>query len=225
MYRLLSYPIHDAAPGWPGNPKVKVEPQEALSHGDPANMSTIVLFNHFGSHMDGPKHFNDRGPNLHQLPLHTFIYERPFLLDLPKSFGELIRKEELEQAQDDILQADLLIIRSGFAAERSRDPERYAAEGVGISSEACRYLIETFDRLKAIAIDWISLASYAHLADGILAHEYLLGKYHAGKYICIIEDLNFHELRSGELRKVFALPLLVEGIDSAPVTVVAECDN
>jgi arylformamidase len=192
-----------------------------ISEGASSNQFQLTLHNHYGSHMDGPKHFNDQGPRLGELPLEQFIYDRPLLLDIPKSYEELITVDDLTPYDAELKASDLLIIRSGFSEIRKSDPQGYSSRGPGVSSEACKLLIENYANLKAVAMDWISLASYAHKEDGVLAHQYLLGKFH-DRYICIIEDLNLEGLEREKLQKVWSIPLFVEGIDSAPVTVLAE---
>jgi Predicted metal-dependent hydrolase len=221
IYKRLSYPLNDKAPVWPGNPKMEIEPFTLIAKGDVANQYQLKIFNHFGSHMDGPKHFNDKGPRLAELPLETFIYEKPLLLDIPKTFREMVTAEDLRPFASKIKDADLLMIRSGFSAQRANNPQRYAAEGPGFSAEAAKYVMDEFPGLKAVALDWISLASYAHNEEGILAHQYMLGMFH-DRYVCIIEDLDFSGLDPERLEKVFAMPLFIEGPDSCPVTVLAE---
>lgn len=131
-------------------------------------------------------------------------------------------EEELKLYESEIAKADILMIHSGFSRYRTQDPDRYSREGPGVSSDACRYLIENFPGLKSIALDWISLASYAN-DDGRFAHEYLLSKFK--NFICIIEDINLEEIKSANIRKVFSIPLFIPGIDSSPVTVIAEIDT
>ena len=67
----------------------------------------------------------------------------------------------------------------------------------------------------------VSLASYSDTKDGDLAHQIMLGMYH-DRYICIIEDVNMEGLPSGFLKNAAAVPLIIEGIDSSPVTMWAE---
>ena len=69
-------------------------------------------------------------------------------------------------------------------------------------------------------MDWISVTSYPHLEDGILAHKYLMGTFH-NRYITVIEELNLENVYKKNLNQVIALPLFIKGIDSAPVTVIA----
>ncbi|MBO9610810.1 MAG: cyclase family protein [Paenibacillaceae bacterium] len=222
MFVRLSYTMAEDDPGWPGNFTMKTEVYTSIAAGDIANQTMVTLHNHFGSHMDGPKHFNDRGPRLCELPLETFIYDEPYLLDIPKSYGELVQAAELFPHLPRLQRADLLMIRSGFSASRRTDPERYAGEGPGISAEACRLLMDHCPNLKAIALDWISLASYVHPEEGILAHQLLLGSFHP-HFICIIEDLDFTALQGGDgLKRVLAVPVFIANADSSPVTVLAE---
>ncbi|MBP1996281.1 cyclase family protein [Paenibacillus eucommiae] len=220
-YVRLSYDLAKSDPGWPGSYSIDIEPYTQIARGDVANQYKITLLNHFGSHMDGPKHFNEKGPRLAEMPLSTFIMEHPLLLDIPKSFSELVRVEDLLPYEDELQRADSLFIRSGFSKFRESDKIRYASEGVGISSQACQYIMDRCPNLNAIGMDWISLASYAHGEDGCLAHQYLLGMFHS-HYICIIEDLNLDAIDPARLERIFALPLFIEQIDSAPVTVIAE---
>ncbi|MDK2801068.1 MAG: arylformamidase [Clostridiales bacterium] len=223
MYKCLSYPINKTAPGWPGNPTLEIIPLSLITQGQVADTYNLILFNHFGSHMDGPKHFTKTGLRLSELPLDAFIYQKPLLIDIPKSFGELITVEDLLPYESDIKESDLLMIRSGFSVYRVNQPERYAGEGPALSSEAAKYMIENFNNLKAVAVDWISLASYAHAQDGQLAHQYLLGEFH-DHYICIIEDVNFEGLIPHKIKRVFSIPLFIDEVDSAPITMFAELD-
>lgn len=221
MRKLLSYPMDEMSPGWPGNPKVKIKAYTNMSEGDVNNHFEVKFFNHFGSHMDGPKHFNNDGARIAELPVETFFYDRPLLIDLPKSYGELVTREDLEPYAEKMKDADLLMIRSGFSDKRKSDPEGYAGNGPGFTGDSCKYLMDEFPNLKGVAMDWISLASYTNIDEGILAHQYLLGMFH-DDYMVIIEDLNFASLTNDTLESVIALPLLINGIDSAPCTVVAE---
>ena len=73
----------------------------------------------------------------------------------------------------------------------------------------------------AVALDFVSLASYSDRTDGNLAHQTMLGMFH-NRFILIIEDVNLRGLPAGFLKQVSAVPLLVQGIDSSPVTMWAE---
>ncbi len=221
MYKLISYPIKEGDPSWPNNPSVYLESHTSIDAGDTANTYMIHLFNHYGTHIDGPRHFHKQGIPLEKLPLSRFIYSRPLVLDVPKGAAEKIVPYDLQPYLDDIKTADLLLLRTGFWKYRQERPDVYSTNGPAVSSHLAQFLQDNLGQLKAIALDFVSLASYSDIKDGDLAHQYMLGMYHKN-YICIIEDVNMASLPAGFLKSVSAIPLFIEGIDSSPVTMWAE---
>ena len=213
MYQILSYPIKEGQPTWPGNPAFSLEPHTSIAGGDTANTCTIHLFNHYGTHLDGPMHFYGKGIPLDQVPFGQFFFHKPLLLDIPKEPGAKL--------MPDVKDADLLLIRTGFSKYRREKPDLYENNGPAVSSRLARYLQDNMSHLKALALDFVSLASYSDTKDGDLAHQIMLGMYH-NRYICIIEDVNMEGLPSGFLKNAAAVPLIIEGIDSSPVTMWAE---
>ena len=221
MYRRLSYTLNVRDHAFPGAPTMRVEPFESMQKGDRLNTYNVTLFNHFGTHMDGPNHFNGQGRQLYELELSTFIFEKPLLVDIPKGRGELVEPEEVMRFDEAIRAADLLLVRSGFSAMRASDNRAYSEEGPAISARAAELIVERYQNLKAVGMDWISLSSPLHLEDGIRAHQIMLGKTGA-EPVLIIEDIDLSGLDPDTLETVFALPLFIEGIDSAPVTILAK---
>lgn len=224
MYRRLSYTLNTRDHAFPGAPTLRLEPFESMEKGDRLNTYTVTLFNHFGTHMDGPNHFNGQGRQLYELELSTFIFERPLLVDIPKGRGELVEPEELLVFDEAIRTADALLIRSGFSAMRVQDNRTYSEQGPAVSSRAAQLIVDRYQNLKAVGMDWISLSSPLHLEDGIKAHQIMLG--HTGAQpVLIVEDIDLSDIVPEKLETVFALPLFVEGIDSAPVTVLAKLSD
>lgn len=221
MLKLLSYPIKENMPTWPGNPSVKLLPGSQIMAGKSSNSFMLEIYNHYGTHMDGPRHFNPNGLSIAELPFDSFIFDKPLLVDVHKKAGQKIKPDDLEIFVPEIQKSDLLLIRTGFYQVRKDNPDIYENSGPAVSSKTAKWLVEKFPGLKAIALDFVSLASYSDRADGTLAHQILLGKTQE-KFICIIEDVNLGGLQNSHLKKVFAIPLLVEGMDSSPVTMWAE---
>jgi len=217
----LSHEIRFEAPGWPGNPRYTWEQTSSIADGQIANYGLLHLYNHFGSHLDAPNHFNDDGRKIAQVPLERFVYERPYLVDLQKDNRELVTRSDLEAHEDALLETDLLLVRTGWSTVRAQDPTRYSYEGPGVSPEACEYLIG-HPNLKAIALDFLSLASYHRLEpEGILAHQILCGVGRVDGYVIIIQDIDL-SLYPADTERVYAIPLFLEGADSSPCTVFAE---
>jgi kynurenine formamidase len=221
MYVLLSYPITEQVPSWPGSPQPRLEKHSRIDRGDAANTYMISLHNHTGTHYDAPNHFIPEGPQIAALPLSRFIFERPVLLDIPKGDREKVVSGDLRPHREKLEQGDLLMIRTGFSRFRAAEPDRYEAEGPAIASECAEYLVSHHQNIQALAVDFVSIASYRDQVDGNRAHQILLGG-NGGHFICAVEDVSMANLDPGTLKRVFILPLLAAGVDSAPVTIVAE---
>lgn len=222
MYLCLSHKLTLKDSAFPGAPTMKLFPFEVIGEeGAACNTYRIELFNHFGTHMDGPEHFAPGKKQLWEMELETFISESPLLLDIPKGEGEGVLPEDLLPFDEALKKADMLFIRSGFESVRYSDNSRYSARGPSVSAAAARLIVDRWPNLKAIGLDWISATSPLNIEDGIKAHQTLLG-YHGDKPVLIIEDIALSRVGKGTLEKVFVMPLMVEGIDSAPVTILAQ---
>ncbi len=227
-YKLLSYPISENSPAWPGACRPELSQQVFVSKGDACNEWDYKLRNHVGTHMDGPNHHLEDGLKIADLPLDRFIYEKPFILDIPKGKSEMILKEDLEKYEKEISEADLLMLRTGQSRIRKENPEAYGKEGAAVSSGAAEYLVKNFPNLKSVILDFISLCTYVDMKrtdglvpDGDIAHRWMLGKW-TENFICIIEDADLSGIDNEHLEQVIALPLFIKKIDSAQVTVLAK---
>jgi len=221
MYRLLSYPITSHMPAWPDSPQLELEKKLQIENGDVANTFMIHFYNHIGTHYDAPNHYVSGAKTISELHLNRFIYEAPLLLDIPKDSCEKVTPADLIPYEEQISRCDLLMIRTGFSKYRSKNPPIYEEQGPGISSECAEYLITNFKNISALAVDFVSLASFSDQEDGNKAHQILLGMY-SDHFICGIEDVDMENVNSNNLMRVFAFPLFIKGIDSAPVTVIAQ---
>lgn len=221
MYKRLSYTLNTRDHAFPGAPTMQLEPFESMKKGDLLNTYNVTLFNHFGTHMDGPNHFNGNGKQLYEMELSRFIFERPLLVDIPKGSGELVEPEDLAPFDAAIRAADGLFIRSGYSAVRVTDNLAYSEKGPAVSSRAAQMIVDQYQNLKAIGMDWISLGSPLHPEEGIKAHQIMLGQTGADP-VLIVEDIDLSGIDAEMLETVYVLPLFVEGIDSAPVTILAK---
>jgi kynurenine formamidase len=123
-----------------------------------------------------------------------------------------------------IAEADLVLLRTGWAEHRSVDPARYATDGPLLAPAAARWLIDEHPRLRAIATDAISIGSPRFPEASVATHHALTGVGRDDRrYVLIYEDV---ALPPGldRVARVFAWPLFVEGSDGSPVTIVAERD-
>jgi arylformamidase len=221
MFARLSYDTEPNAPGWPGNPTMEHRYHTHMSRGDPATHSLVTIFTHFGSHLDAPSHWNPVGPDVCDLGLEYYIYEKPLIIDIPKTELELIEPSDLLPFAAEIAERDLILIRTGWSSVRIENPRRYAERGPAIGSEAARYLVGNFPELRAIGIDCISIGCPSRMQEAIASHEILAGKYEDGGGLVNIEDIHL-EVEASRLWRVFALPLFMKGLEGSPCTVVAQ---
>ena len=69
----VSVPLRTGMVHWPDNPPVRIERMLDIEHGDAANVSTISLGSHTGTHMDAPIHFVPGGAGMDRMPLDATI--------------------------------------------------------------------------------------------------------------------------------------------------------
>jgi arylformamidase len=223
MYLELSYVLGPGA-SYPDSPPDAIQPVERTASGDPANTTMVHHFLHNGTHLDTPFHFDPTGDRIEQLPLEAFIFEAPVLVEVVKGPGEAITRDDL--AARDLARADLLFIRTGFDALRRTDRATFRVMYPGFTLEAARYLRAELPRLKAVAIDFISLDGYlSGPRTGYQVHHALLDRNASTRPpVLAIEDVNLAPLVGRTLKRAFALPIRFQGTEAAPVCVVAEVD-
>jgi arylformamidase len=220
---VLSHPLRADAPVWPGNPPAAdIEPADSMARGDPDNTTILRLYSHSGTHGDMPFHFNADGPAAWQLPIEAFVFDAPRLVEVPAGERRLIGPEDLEPHAATVRGADLLMIRTGWSAQRAADPGRYANAGPILHPDAARWLVDGNPGLRAIATDAISIGGIWNLPLTIETHHILTGVGRTdGRFVLIYEDVNLVAAAAGAIR-VYAWPLFIEGSDGSPCTIVAE---
>ena len=223
MFIRLSYDLAEGAPGWPGNPTFESHRHTSMDEGEIVNHTIFTLFTHFGTHLDAPLHWQRNGASVTELSIDHFIYEAPVVIDIPKGPEEFITAAEIEAYRSEIFDKDCLLIRTGFSTYRESDPELYSSRGPALSPEAALYVLDTFPALKAIGTDCISIASPAMIDEAIETHRWLCGYFDPQKSLIILEDFSL-DFDSSTLKRVFALPLFLQGADGSPCTIVAELE-
>jgi kynurenine formamidase len=217
---LLSHRLRPEGPNWPDAPGMVIDPCHRMDAGDIANTHVIHVYSHYGTHVDVPYHFISDGASLTDLGPDDFVFDAPVVIDVPLGDDELMERCHLEVHADVIAEADLLLVRSGFEAFRD-DRQRYERSGPGFSVEAALRLREFAPRLRAVALDWLSLCAFAHVDAGVLAHRILLA---APAPVLIYEDVALSALQHHRPVRVWAPPLFIDGLDGSPVTMIAEVD-
>jgi len=221
-YRVrMSHRLDPQQPAYPGSPRLRVIQQDRMSNGDPTNSRIVHLPTHFGTHVDLPDHFVEGGANMTAFDLDDFSYVAVTLVDVHVSPSSLITAESLSTVVGGAgPTSDLVLLRSGFEAHRG-DRHAYEHDGPALSAEVAEWLVSGFPMMRAVAIDWLSLCSPTHFTEGADAHRTLLGRGHS----VVFEDVRMSALNGRLPQRVSAFPLLVEGLDGSPVTMIGEFDD
>jgi len=217
MYLELSHRLSVDAPLPPGVPRMQVLHHYSIERGDVSNLFVLQLSNHSGTHIDAPWHFVASGLRICDFRLDEFVFDRPVCIDVTIGDGQLLEPAHLQPHAERLDQADLLLIRTGYTHVRRESSERYTHQCPGMSVHGASYVTSHFPQLRAIGLDIISLASMQHLEEGLEAHRILLRG--DGRRFLIIEDMNL-DFDLSQLRRVIALPLFIEGVDSSFCTVM-----
>ena len=218
-YIYLSHFLSESTPTYGNRDQFTIKRTSCIDHGDTANSHALNLStNHMGTHIDLPKHFFEHGQCLNDFNPNYWFYKHVSLLDLSKNNGELITVEDLKDKKI-ALKTEILLIKTGF--EKFRNKEIYWKENPGISPELADFLRNEYPNIRTLGFDFISLTSFQHRSIGKEAHQAFLNP---EKPITIIEDMHLEDINKSPLcLNVF--PLLVQNIDSSPVTVIAISNN
>jgi arylformamidase len=189
---------------WPDNPPVRIERLLDMARGDVANVSTISLGSHTGTHMDAPLHFVRGAEGMDRMPLDATIGRaRVIEIQDPTS----VKPDELGPHEIGRGARILFKTRNSSLVWWTRD---FIEDFVYVSQEAARYLADR--EVRTVGVDYLSVGEFRK--DGVETHEALLG---AG--IWVIEGLDLSVVGPGEY-ELICLPLKVADGDGAPARAI-----
>lgn len=226
MLLELSYIFAGDEPKWPTNPNDHFVWENSTRRGDACNASTITHHMHNGTHMDAPLHFAHGGKSIDQLPIEDFLYESPLCVKIPKGKSGRITKEDL-LAIEGLQDADLLLIYTGYADLRYTNPAAFIDDFPCFGADAARYIRKECPKLKAIAMDMLSVDScVTGSIEGFPAHHNFLevNEENPERTLILFEDVNTKKLYEAgvQAKRVYAFPLRFKGLEASPITMVAE---
>ena len=229
MFMFLSHPLDPKDLAWPGEPVVKTRQCTDVCEATPFASFVSELPNHFGTHMDAPRHFVKDGLSINELSMDYFCHEKVAVLDIPKGLAEGVTREDLEPFADVLGSVSAALIRTGLERYRTEEPTVYQYEGSYIAPSAGDYLTETFPNLRVIGMDFLAVGSPSkkvpESASPVHCHQHLLG-YHSGKFCTAIEDMHLSEIPKGKkIVRFFNAPLRIVGLDSSQVVCIAEIED
>jgi arylformamidase len=191
-------------PMWPSSPGLTVERRLSLDRGDEANVSTLTMDVHTGTHVDAPRHFLPAGRELEQLGLEPFVGVAD-VVDL--SSAATIDAAALRAVVAGDARRLLLRTRNSLTAGFRTGPFR--TDYVAISPDGARWLADR--ELALVGVDYLSVQRFADPPD---AHTVLLD---AG--VALLEGLVLNHVRPGRYL-LACLPLRLDGVEAAPARAI-----
>lgn len=201
----ITLTLSSTLPSWPGDTPFELERVQKIELGDTANVSTLKMSVHMGTHVDAPDHFLNNGKTVERLSL-SILSGRAYVLHLPDV--DLITASILEKAEIPPRTRRIL-----FKTRNSHYWEKqlpgFQTDFVALSPDAAQYLVDR--GVKLVGIDYLSIAPYH---QGLVTHQILLK---AG--VVILEGLDLSSVSQGRY-SLYCLPLKLAGSDGAPARAI-----
>ena len=202
----ISVPIKNNMLVWPGDPSVNNQKVNSIEAGDDANVTSISMSAHTGTHIDAPNHFVQAGQTIENLDLNVLVGEVE-VIEISPSI-ELITTKVLKD-----LKIEKWSIRVFFRTRNSvrnlLGQDHFSKDFVAISKDAANYMVRR--GVKLVGIDYLSIAPFE---DSINPHVSFLKN-----NTVILEGLDLSLVKAG-VYHLIALPLKLEGSDGAPARVI-----
>ncbi len=191
---------------WPGDPEVVLGRIKKIEDGANANVSTIAMGVHTGTHVDAPYHFLSDGDTVENLLLEVLI-GRVKVVELDESVDEITRNVlESVNLEDGVERVLFKTRNSKFLTDHSAG---FKEDFVGIDAGASELLVEKGVRL--VGIDYLSIAPYKRSRP---THEVML----SAKMV-IIEGVDLSSVEPGDYT-LYCLPLKLKDTEGAPARVI-----
>jgi arylformamidase len=190
----ISVPVRTGMVTYPGDPEVRLERVKAIADGESANLSTLDLGVHSGTHVDAPLHFIDGAGGADELPL-----------DVLNGPCEVVEAAALDESAVGAVPegAERVVFKTPNSELWAQDafPETFER----LDGAAARALIERGIRL--VGVDYLSVGDED-------VHRVLLG---AG--VVPVEGLDLRGVEPGSY-ELHCLPLRLVGSDGAPARAI-----
>ena len=198
----ITVAMSEELPVYPGDPRVRIEPVSRLARGDAANVSSITMSTHSGTHLDPPRHYNDHGIPVDRIPL-SILIGQALVVEIPGI--KAITTDDLCRLP---VRGEVRLLLKTANSLLWSNPA-FSADYSCLTPDGARFLVET--GVKLVGIDYLSVER--HDGDGEV-HRILLDN-----GVVILEGLNLDGVAAGSYELV-CLPLKIRDGDGAPARAV-----
>jgi len=220
MFIFLSYNINENTPIYGGKEGFISNVKDSIKNGNTANTSYWKLPNHTGTHIDFPYHFYENGQKPEEFSADFWIIkgDKIQILDIKKEKkGFLINTEDINY-KDFNENAEIVLLKTD--QWKYRNEKKYWEYNYGLSEEIAKWIRKKFKKIKLIGLDSISVSSWQHREIGRKVHRMLLNP---GDPILLVEDMDLSKINLDTVFiNITISPILVNGTDGSPCTIIAE---
>ena len=214
----LTHPLAPGkVPAWPGHPCYSASLNSSLARGQPANVHSLTIGTHTGTHLDAPFHFFMDGTTVDRLDLALLTAAPAVVADVRhRGAHERITWDDLAAAAAEVSRrgARVLLLCTGWS--RLWGQPGYS-DHPWLDADAARRILGL--GVRVIGLDTLSPDELTAEKEGADVHRIVLGS--GG---VIVENLTRLDavLESGWKSVVVnLLPLSLEGCDGSPLRAVA----
>lgn len=200
----ISVPVMNGGVIYPGNPDIRIAPQQEIAKGGSSNVSSLAFGSHTGTHVDAPKHFFDDGRTVDQLPLDVLM--GPAVLVSMDDGVMAVGKAQLELHE---LTGHTRVLIKTRNSSFIRGPD-FVRDYTYLAPDGAEYLVSL--GVKLVGVDYFSVEQFH--SGHHRTHRTLLER-----GIVIVEGLDLSAPPMGPY-DVRVLPLLLAGLDGAPARAV-----
>ena len=208
-------------PIYPGNNYFKLKTIKSFAK-DSFASSNVDMFLHAGTHIDAPRHFDEKGETIEQIPLTRLVGEAVPLDLTAKTEGPISRAEVQAAAKKAaakgarIRKGSIVILRTDFSRKVKYPDLRWWQIGPFLSKEAAEWLVRK--KISAIGYDFAQEAKGEYAKD---VPKYTIHRTVLGAGVLQLEVLsNLHKLKGSKFI-LFAAPVKLKGAEGAPARAVA----
>ncbi|PCH35726.1 putative cyclase [Wolfiporia cocos MD-104 SS10] len=211
----LTHPlVPNGVPACLGHPSYNAELTFKLADGDFANVHTLTLGSHTGTHIDAPYHFFLDGCTVDNLDLRLLAAAPAVVVDLRlKKAHEPIRWEDLEKHAHRMRRGVAVLLCTGWS-------RRFGQQGYSdhpfLELEAARRILDA--GVRVIGADTLSPDEFTEEGDTGQVHRLVLGS--GGVIVENLNNLGQVLDKGWEDVRVSVLPLRLSGVDGSPVRAV-----
>lgn len=215
-YISLSHWINETTPTYGDQGGFTRTSFSSIKEGRTSNSEKWQLNNHLGTHIDFPRHFDNKGLSSSDYNNPFFIYDQVGIIVLEKAVlpNHIITVEDIiDKVKLVPKSTEILLLKTNF--EQYRGQDIYWEQNPGYEESLAFLFREHFTNLRAFGFDSISLSSLNDRSMGKKAHQAFLKH---NEPILIIEDMSLTKVtEKTDAQKLFVILFPISNTDGTPV--------